>query len=92
VIQPNGLVDDFSRKAEAAVRVGRRAHARDPAIRPNLRQPDNTLGRLMWTGFGGCPSGNFVCSRQLDSTWDVVSCIVIEDTSSPLTKSISGSQ
>jgi hypothetical protein len=43
VIQPNGLVDDFSRKAEAAVRVGRRAHARDPAIRPNLRQPDNTF-------------------------------------------------
>jgi hypothetical protein len=43
VIQPDSLVDDFSRKAVAAVRVGRRAHARGPDMRPNLRQPDNTL-------------------------------------------------
>src|SRR5829696_7527237 len=42
VIQPDVLVDDFSRKAAAAVRVGRCAHARDPAIRPNLRQLNNT--------------------------------------------------
>ena len=36
VIQPDGLVDDFSRKAEASVGIGCRAHARDPAIGPTL--------------------------------------------------------
>jgi hypothetical protein len=46
VIQPDRLVDDFSRKAEAAVRVGRRAHARNPAIGADLCQPDSTSQTL----------------------------------------------
>ena len=44
VIQPNGLVDDFRRKTEAAVGVGCRAHARDPAIHSDCRQLDSTHG------------------------------------------------
>jgi hypothetical protein len=36
VLQPDRLIDDVGRKAEAAVRVGRRAHIQDPAIGADL--------------------------------------------------------
>jgi hypothetical protein len=43
VIQPDGLVDDFGWEAEAPVRIGRCAHAPDPATDPSPGQPDSTL-------------------------------------------------
>jgi hypothetical protein len=36
VIQPDGLIDDFSREAVSAVGIGRRAHTRYPATGPVL--------------------------------------------------------
>ena len=42
VIQPDRLVGDFGRKAEASVRIGRRAHAHDRATGPGSCQLDNT--------------------------------------------------
>ena len=36
VIQPDGLIDDLGRKAEAAVGIGWRAHAQDRATDPDL--------------------------------------------------------
>jgi hypothetical protein len=43
VIQPNDLVDDFGREAEAAIGIGRRAHAQEPATGADLSQLDSTV-------------------------------------------------
>lgn len=59
MIQPDGLVDGFGPKAEAAVVTGRRFHGRDPATDPNSRQPDSTL----WIRKPDVPGSSPSCPR-----------------------------
>jgi ABC-type transport system substrate-binding protein len=45
MIQPNSMLDDLGRKAEAAVRIGRGCHGEEAATPTRLRQPDNAYRR-----------------------------------------------